>query len=116
MCRRKSNLVDPQFWRFVRMDVVDSGCKTDDQAIVDSDSDVMSRVFKKFLRQFRINWVVEHRRRHGMRTFSSPRCRTLISMAIVLPRVDITARQQNSGRAMKEELNYELSTHHSAFP
>jgi hypothetical protein len=34
--------------------------QNDDQAIVDSDSDMMSRVFKKFPGQLRVDWIVEH--------------------------------------------------------
>ncbi|CAE6907661.1 hypothetical protein R69749_08486 [Paraburkholderia domus] len=60
MCRRKRNLVDPQLCRFVGVDIVNSRGKADDHAIVDRNSNVMTRVLKKFSGQFWIYRIVEY--------------------------------------------------------
>lgn len=68
------------------MDIVNSGCKTNDQAVVDSDSDVMPRIFQKFLRQFHVDRVVEYLRRNVQENILIALCRTLMSIAIVVVR------------------------------
>lgn len=63
MRRRNSHLVDPQFRRFVRMDIVYARRESHDQPIVNGNSYVMSRVIKKLPGKFGINRIIEDLRR-----------------------------------------------------
>src|SRR5688500_2235644 len=48
MSWRYTHFIDPQFFRLIGMDVVDSGSKPDDHAILDGNHDMMAQVGKKF--------------------------------------------------------------------
>ena len=45
------------------MDVMNSGCETDDLVSVDGNDDMMPRVIEKFLSQRCIDWIVKDVRR-----------------------------------------------------
>lgn len=59
ICRCDANFIDPQFGRFVGVNVMDSGGESDHDAIHQRDHDVMTRVIEKFPRQFFVHGVVE---------------------------------------------------------
>src|SRR5580658_9149187 len=60
MRRREPDFVNPQLGRLIGMDMVDGGSETDDQAVVNGDSDMMSRILQKYPGEFFVDWFVEH--------------------------------------------------------
>ena len=59
MRRRNTELIEPQFRRFVRMHVVNGGHKADDAAVQDCNDKMVSRVGEKLWDQLRIERVIE---------------------------------------------------------
>lgn len=79
---RNAHFVDPEFARFIGVDVIDAARKADDTTIVDGNGDVMSVVIQKRARQRRLNRIVETSWATVSRTPSSPRLRTRMTIAI----------------------------------
>jgi hypothetical protein len=60
--RRHTNLVYPKLGRFVRVDIVHSGCEADDPPRIDGDRDMMPGIFEEFFGQLGVDRLVEYAR------------------------------------------------------